>query len=71
MTQKPRAPFICHLDTFPVRGADGATNYDLCAFEFPWCEGCPKAWTPKNGRNDDPVKGAIWDGWIKGVVAPD
>ena len=71
MTQITRAPFNCHLDTLLVRGADGETNDDLCAFEFPWCEGCPKAWNPKKQRNNDPVKCAVWDGWIKGVVAPD
>ena len=71
MTYIPGAPFSCHLDTLKVRGADSETNDDLCAFEFPWCEGCPKASDPKKPLNDDPVKVAIWDGWIKGVVAPD
>jgi hypothetical protein len=71
MTQIPRAPFGCHLDKFSVCGVDGATNGDLCAFEFPWCDGCPKACNPKEERNGDPVKVAIWYSWIKGVVAPD
>ena len=71
MTQIPRAPFSCQLDTLAVCGANGAPNDDLCAFEFPWCEGCPKAWNPKKEGNHDPVKAAVWGGWIKGVVVPD
>lgn len=62
--------FKCHLDALSPCGSDDVTNDDLCAFEFPWCEGCPKAWNPKRLRKDDPLKAAVWAAWIKGVRSP-
>ena len=42
---------------------------ELCGFEFPWCEGCPKS-LGRNARPlEDPLNSPIWRGWIDGVWA--
>ena len=40
---------------------------ELCGFEFPWCEGCPKSLARKARSLEDPLKSLIWRGWIDGV----
>lgn len=60
-----QAPFSCQIASEPGVCAKN----EFCAFEFPWCEGCPKALlgTPV-ARSDDPMKSAIWRGWINGLA---
>jgi hypothetical protein len=41
---------------------------EFCAFEFPWCEGCPKSGAKNAGPPIDPLKSIIWRGWINGIL---
>jgi len=41
---------------------------ELCAFEFPWCEGCPRSSIGKTIVKEDPMKSIIWRGWINGIA---
>jgi len=60
-----QAPFSCRIES--VLG--GRAKDEFCAFEFPWCEDCPKALPGKRvAKSDDPMKSAIWRGWINGLA---
>jgi len=41
---------------------------ELCAFEFLWCEGCPRSLIGKVCAPEDPLKSIIWRGWINGIA---
>jgi hypothetical protein len=58
------APLSCRFDT----AHGGIEDGEFCAFEFPWCEGCPKSLIGKAGGAEDPLKSAIWLGWSNGLV---
>lgn len=46
--------------------AEADSDHDFCAFEFPFCEGCPNARHVilTVGREEDPMKSKIMSGWI-------
>jgi hypothetical protein len=54
---------------FAMTAADAASSHEFCVFEFPGCEGCPKAMNVFKavGSSDDPMKSMVWRGWIAGV----
>jgi hypothetical protein len=58
------APFTCR-----VKSAIGEClpGEEFCAFEFPWCEGCPRSLVGKAAAKEDPLKSSIWNGWINGI----
>lgn len=58
------APFSCHSDF----ACDGVEN-EFCAFEFPWCEGCPKSLLEKAGSLEDPLTSTVWLSWANGLAA--
>jgi hypothetical protein len=65
MEQPAQAPFSCRLKQ---SASDCLPGEAFCAFEFPWCEGCPKSLALKARALEDPMKSVIWRGWINGIV---
>jgi hypothetical protein len=60
------APFSCRLK--PLSG-ERFPDEGICAFEFPWCEGCPRSSVGTASLVErDPMKSAIWRGWINGIT---
>lgn len=58
------APLTCRFAVVPGACAQD----DLSAFDFPWCESCPKSDLGKTPATSDPMKSAIWHGWINGIA---
>jgi hypothetical protein len=52
-----------------MTAADVQSSREFCVFEFPGCEGCPKAMhlTKTVGSSEDPMKSMAWSGWIAGL----
>jgi hypothetical protein len=64
MPQIAQAPFSCQFGLLPgVKPVD-----EFCAFEFPWCAGCPKSLAEKPRALEDPMKSPIWRGWVNGIA---
>jgi hypothetical protein len=57
------APFACRIAT--ITGV--CSQDEFCAFDFPWCEGCPKSQVGKSRPKEDPMKSPIWQHWINGI----
>ena len=57
---------------FAMMAADAALSHEFCVFEFPGCEGCPKAMHALKavGNSEDPMQSMIWRGWIAGASLP-
>jgi hypothetical protein len=57
---------------FEMTAADAPSCQEFCVFEFPGCEGCPKAMhVIKTVRSsEDPIKSMTWSGWIVGASRP-
>ena len=57
---------------FEITAADAHSRHELCVFEFPGCEGCPKAMhvIKTAGSSEDPMRSIAWSGWIAGVTRP-
>jgi len=65
MPQIAQAPSSCHFGLLPgIR-----SEQDFCAFEFPWCAGCPKSMAEKSPVLEDPIKSPIWRGWINAIAS--
>ncbi|QDM15489.1 hypothetical protein FNL55_05575 [Tardiphaga sp. vice352] len=62
--EQPSAPFACRIKSVVGECLPGE---EFCAFEFPWCEGCPKSLVEKVRALEDPIKSGIWHGWINGI----
>jgi hypothetical protein len=54
---------------FAMTAADAPSSHEFCVFEFPACEGCPKAMhvIRAAGGSEDPMKSMAWSGWIAGA----
>jgi hypothetical protein len=65
MLHSNRAPFSCRIAAV----TDVCFQDEFCAFDFPWCEGCPKSQVGKVLAPEDPMKSTIWQGWINGISA--
>jgi len=63
MAQIIPTPLSCRFAAIP-----GICEGEFCAYDFPACEGCPKAHLRQVARLDDPMKSVIWRGWINGIV---
>ena len=50
---------------FAMTAPDVDSSHEFCVFEFPGCEGCPKAMhVIKTVRSsEDPMKSMAWSGW--------
>jgi hypothetical protein len=57
-------PLRCHFD---MTAADAASSHEFCVFEFPGCEGCPRASHVLKalGSPEDPIKSIVWRGWFR------
>jgi hypothetical protein len=57
---------------FEMTAADAHSSYEFCVFDFPGCEGCPKAkhtaWTV--GSLEDPMKSEALLAWAARVSRP-
>jgi hypothetical protein len=53
---------------FEMTAADATSSHEFCVFDFPGCEGCPKAQHTVRtvGTSEDPMKSMVWRGWING-----
>ena len=50
---------------FEMTAADAPLSHEFCVFDFPGCEGCPKALHAIRtvGSSEDPMKSKAWGGW--------
>jgi hypothetical protein len=57
---------------FEMTAADAPSGYEFCLFDFPGCDGCPKAQHTLRtvGSSEDPMKSMVWSGWIAGASRP-
>jgi hypothetical protein len=57
-------PFFCRFEEISSDGKADESYRDFCAFEFPGCAGCPKAFhnTASVSMNEDPLKSKAWCG---------
>jgi hypothetical protein len=51
---------------FEMTAADARSSHEFCVFDFPGCEGCPKAkhFVRTVGSSEDPIKSEALRGWI-------
>jgi hypothetical protein len=58
---------------FGMTVANAPSGDEFCMFEFPGCEGCPKAQhTVRSvGCSEDPMKSDVWRGWIARAFRPE
>jgi hypothetical protein len=57
---------------FQMTAADLRSSHEFCVFNFPGCEGCPKAQHVVRtvGSSEDPMKSVALRGWIAGASGP-
>jgi hypothetical protein len=67
--QRPPVGVRCR---FAITAADVDSSHEFCVFEFPGCEGCPKAMhvIKAVGSSEDPIKSMAWKVWIAGASRP-
>jgi len=55
---------------FATAGTGMPSSDEFCVYEFPGCEGCPKASHAMQtmGDSEDPLKSTVWRGWIAGAT---
>lgn len=73
MSQPEQVAIQCRLPNVSADvKADGISNFNFCAFEFPRCDGCPSVSGPVAAfRNtDDPMMSGILGDWLNGLHAP-
>ena len=58
---------------FEMTAAEALPSLEFCVFEFPGCEGCPKAQHTVRtvGSSEDPMKSEALRAWIAGASRPD
>jgi hypothetical protein len=56
MEQAAAIPFTCRIKSSP---GECLPDEGFCAFEFPWCEGCPKLLVGKASKLEDPMKSLV------------
>jgi len=54
---------------FEMTAADAPLSHEFCVFEFPGCEGCPKAQHTVRtvGSSEDPMKSEALRAWVAGA----
>jgi hypothetical protein len=57
---------------FEMTAADAPSSHEFCVFEFPGCEGCPKAQHTVRtvGSSEDPMKSVVLRAWTARVSRP-
>ena len=57
---------------FEMTAADAPSSHEFCVFDFPGCEGCPKAQhTVRTVRSsEDPMKSEVLRAWIACASRP-
>jgi len=57
---------------FEMTAADAPSSHEFCVFEFPGCEGCPKAQHTVRtvGSSEDPMKSEALRAWVAGASRP-
>ena len=57
---------------FEMTAADAPSSHEFCVFEFPGCEGCPKAQHTVRtvGSSEDPMKSEALRAWVAGASCP-
>jgi hypothetical protein len=57
---------------FETTAPDAPSGHEFCVFEFPGCEGCPKAQHTLQtvGSSEDPMKSKALRGWIAHASRP-
>ena len=72
MPQLTLVPFKCRFEVACADGTVSGSQGEFCAFEFPGCDGCPKALSAINTvrRSEDPMKSAAWRGWATALAGP-
>ena len=57
---------------FEMTAVDAPSNHEFCMFEFPGCEGCPKAQHTVRtvGSSEDPLKSEALRAWVAGASGP-
>ena len=56
---------------FETTSADSSSSHEFCVFEFPGCEGCPKAHPIRTATSsEDPMKSDVWHAWIARASPP-
>ena len=55
---------------FEMTAADAPSSHEFCVFEFPGCEGCPKAQHTVRtvGSSEDPMKSEALRAWVAGAL---
>lgn len=71
-TQRSQVQPIRLMCRFEITAAEASSGHAFCVFEFPGCEGCPKALRTVRmvGRSEDPMKSKAWRGWLRALPAP-
>ena len=71
-TQRSQVQLVKLTCRFEMTAADAPSSHEFCVFEFPGCEGCPKAMhvIKAVGSSEDPIKSMAWRGWIAGASRP-
>jgi hypothetical protein len=57
---------------FEMTAADAPSSHEFCVFEFPGCEGCPKAQHTVRtvGSSEDPMKSEALRAWVAHASRP-
>jgi hypothetical protein len=66
--QLPATPFTCRMKPAISQSGQCLPGEEFCAFEFPWCKGCPKSSAQKARIPEDPIKSIMWRSWISGMT---
>ena len=71
-TQRSQVQLVKLRCRFEMTAADAPSGYEFCVFEFPGCEGCPKAeHTVRTvGSSEDPMKSEALRAWAARVSRP-
>lgn len=57
---------------FEMTAAEAPSSDEFCVFDFPGCEGCPKALHTVRtaGSSEDPMKSEAWRAWVARFPPP-
>ena len=72
-TQRSQVQPVKFRCRFEMTAADAPSSHEFCVFDFPGCEGCPKAQHAVQtvGSSEDPMKSEIWRAWAVRASAMD
>lgn len=72
-TQRSQVQPVKFRCRFDMTAADAPSSHEFCVFDFPGCEGCPKAEHAVQtvGNSEDPMKSEVWRSWATHALAMD